>query len=221
MLMKKLLLAGIASLMSLAAQAAPITSGTVLTVGDLTFSNFTCTANSVGSAGGSCAGLSVNSFSGTGIEISGGLSAFTGPGGAPSTQDILISYQVTSAATAFSAIGLGFNGTFEGNAFAEVQESAYSDAARTQLLDSGLVRVSPLSQTAFDTLTFSPILTAYVVKDILLQSLPPGGLATISTVTQVFNTPVSVPEPASMAIFGMGLLALGATRRRAAGNKAA
>ncbi len=71
--------------MSFAAQAAPVTSGTVLTVGDLIFSNFTCVANSVGDAGGSC----------------GGLSAFTGRGGTAPTQDILISCQVASASAAF------------------------------------------------------------------------------------------------------------------------
>jgi hypothetical protein len=217
--MKKLLLAGIASLLSLAAQAAPIVPGTTLTAGNLTFSNFSCTGNtSGGGAGGSCAGLSVNLFTGAGIEISGGLSALTGPGGTASTQDILVSYTLTSLGPAFSTIGLGFNGTFEGNAFAEVRETVYADAARTQLLDSGLVRVSTLSSTFFDTLTFTPVTVAYVVKDILLQSLPPGGLATISSVTQVL-TPV--PEPASLAIVGMGLLALGAARRRAAGKKAA
>lgn len=219
--MKKLLLAGVASLMSFAAQAAPIDSTTILTLGDLTFSGFTCTQNGIGLAGGGCAGLSVNTFAGTGIEIAGGLSAATFTGGTASTQDVLVSYQVTASAMAFGTIGLGFNGTFQGNAFAEVREVVYADAARTQVLDSGLVSVNPDGSNLNDTLTFSPVFTAYVVKDILLQTFPPSGLATISSVTQVYTPGVPVPAPASLAILGMGLLGLGAARKLSARNNAA
>jgi hypothetical protein len=74
--MKKLLLAGIAGPCSISlAHAAPVTDGTVISVGNLTFSNFSCTDGGRGDASGSCAGLSVNSFASTGIEFAGGLSA--------------------------------------------------------------------------------------------------------------------------------------------------
>jgi hypothetical protein len=217
--MKKLLLAGVACILSLGvAQAAPINSSTSFTLGDLTFSNFSCTATQVGGGISSCdpSAAQVNTVGGNAIEIASGLSAQTLPGGTSSSADLLISFLITSSGAAFNSIGLNFNGSFAGNALAEVEETVSTDQARQNVLASALVQASPFLTDRVETLTFAPVFSAWVTKDILVSAFGAGGgNATISFVTQVFNpgTPTPVPEPMSLALFGAGLLGLGVARR--------
>ena len=223
---QRLAAVALASLVATGASAAPI-GPTSITNGGLTFANFDCVSNSPGLANDGCSGLNVRSFGGNGVELFGVLNAASAPGSSPSTQDVLFSYQVTSLAAPLTGVDLVFNGavTGPGIGFADVQGSVFGDAGRSSLL--GTFGVSTVS-TASSTLIFSEAMnTAFAVKNILLQtyaSLAGLTTATISFAAQTWltgggtpGTPVVVPEPASMAIFGMGLLGLVLVRRRKRG----
>ena len=192
------------------AQAAPISGPSSLSVAGVSFSNFGCTLTGAGAAFPSaCNQIKVGANpQGDGIEFSSGFTAL-GTG----YKDATINYEAQDAA-GITGVDLGFNGTFFGLAISSVTETIRDAATNTQVgflhVDCSLfdcTRNDPVAGFMSLGGSYTDLL---VQKDINVSALP--GVAQISIIDQGYQT--NVPEPASMALLGAGLVGLGAVRRR-------
>ncbi len=214
---KSLFLATVALIAPLALHADSLNTVGSLTLNGLTFSNFSSAIESSGSADASptlASQISVNTITSPaqGIEFS---SAFLAENG--SFADVTLHYNVAST-SGISAIGLDFNGYFEGLGITSVTERVFNGSnlvgsTKVTCASSGCTDADEYKTIALDG-TYNNL---SVTKDIQVNA-GSAGYAGLSYVDQTFTTvPVTegaaTPEPASMALFGVGLLAAGAVRR--------
>lgn len=207
--MKLKLFAGIVAASALlavgTAAADPITTtGLTVVVGDKTFSNFTCSITSGGTTSPTlCSQINVAGIftDPLGLRFSSGFTASSS-----SFIDVLIGYDVTvtDPALKISAIDLAFNGTqLFGLPIVSVTETAFSGA--TIVGNTFVAAPSPLQATVALSGTFSSL---SISKDIVISS-GVGEAGTISFIDQRFH---QVPEPGTLGLAGLVLLALGASR---------
>jgi hypothetical protein len=197
----------------LPAQAAlltDLTGTTTLTSGDKVFSDFTCTFISTGTVLGGCSTVNVtagtDAFGNFGINLQLGASANAGG----DFGDYTITYNVTSLAGAtITDIHMLFNGAVSGQGTTEVTETVFSGATPVGNIN---VHNPPPVLTAAANVTGGPYATLSVLKDIQF-GVPVGteGTASISNIGQYVS---QIPEPATMALFGLGAMGAAMRRRR-------
>lgn len=195
-----------------AVQAAPISGPQTLTVAGVTFSGFNCTLTGTGNAApGACDQITVGANAqGDGISFSSG---FTALGTGVNFSDAVLTFRA-SAAAGINGVSLGFNGIFLGMAVSSVTETI-RDAATNRQVEFLKVACSPYNcernNPVAGYMSLDRDYTELLIQKDINVSAFKEGLAQISIIDQGFRT--HVPEPASMALFGVGLLGLALTRR--------
>jgi len=103
-----------------------------------------------------------------------------------------------------------------------IEEKIYTDASASLNIDNYIgiknVELSDVfgSQTAklFDSAAFNPRNSIYVTKNILVEAWDVGESANLRSFEQRFSQVESVPEPASLWMFALGLVMIGVRKKR-------
>lgn len=193
--------------------------GLTITVGDKTFSNFTCSVGTFDEFAypSDCSTISVAPSTDTsgnlGILFTGSFGALYTPTYGSGSVDITIDYTVTALSALITDLHMLFNGAVTGNGFAHVTEQVNAGGVVVGTIAVG--NPVPGEETGV-VFASGPYTTLNVSKDIELLSGPASGdSATISSIGQYFSQ-TTVPEPASILLFGTLLLGCGALLRKRA-----
>jgi hypothetical protein len=174
--------------------------GATLTEGDLTFSNFSYTPTPTGSPPiASAVDVTASLVGGlVQLEFDGGFHAL-----ANTTVDYLIKYEVTAAPG---------DSITDAHLFGNPLAGSGGMAAATVTETINALPVFGIdSATPSASVTFAPQSTIFVTKDILMVG-GTTGTSSLSFVQQSYST-TAIPEPASMALLGIGLSGLFTLRR--------
>lgn len=199
-------------------------NGTIID-GDKIFSNFSFSiASAVGNTVADVNQLQVNPLGGStvGLSITGGLAAF----GAGSFLDVILGYTVTvlDPNQRINELSLLFNGQGTGlpgldDVLVSITEQAtFNGGVVGQIAVSAPLDLQDPPFEVVDIPLNGLFTTLDIEKDIIIAvagNAAAGTGGTISTIDQDYGQ-VQVPEPATLALIGAGLVGAGLLRRRKA-----
>ncbi|MGH9355435.1 MAG: PEP-CTERM sorting domain-containing protein [Terriglobia bacterium] len=184
------------------------------TVGNLLFTDFFVpTPSSVGAVlpTPSQVGVSpVNLSSGSGLVFDVALGA--GPG---QMADFTIDYLVkVEAGGAITGSSLSIDAGTSGSGLVAVAETQCLGGMLPACTSGTSIGLSTTGTQLTDSASFGGVTEVGASKDILVTDPGATGQAVISSETQLYSTDSTVPEPASLTLFGTGLLLLAFVIRR-------
>jgi len=186
--------------------------GGTVTSGDKVFSDFTCSfigTNAVGTCDTVNVTAATDQFGNFGIDLQLNASATT-TGSTTATGDYRITYNVSAPGAMITDIHMTFNGSFTGAGQTEITETVSNGGSIVGQIN---VTNPPLNLESAANVIGGPYSTLSVLKDIQF-GVPTGsaGSASISEIGQFIS---QVPEPATMALFGLAAMGAAMRRRRA------
>lgn len=195
-------------------------SGFSCGIDDKTFSNFQYSGTSnppgFGLPAGSIAVTPITTMNNPGFQFSGGWFASTSSG--ILEQDSLIQYtvNVNQGGAPITDLSLSIGGaSWTGTGSVLVNETACLGAMFPSCSGGQVITLSVFDSSVgsqlFDSASFKGVTEVDLEKDITVQA-GTNGSAAVSLVTNQFSE--TTPEPASLVLFGTGVLGLGALLRR-------
>jgi len=202
-----------------------IASGFQCAIGDKTFADFMYSGTSnppgFGIPAGGVAVTPITTPGNPGLQFSAGWFASTSSGILEEDSLIQYSVSVNPGGALINDLSLSIGGVaFSGTGYIGVTENACLGAMFPSCSGGTILTLNVFDGSSgsklYDSATFAPVSEIDVEKDITLQA-GTNGSASLSLVTNQFSEVTQTPEPGTLSMLGLGVIAVAGFARRRLG----